>query len=61
MWGLQTTTVPVVMGALGTIKKDMESYSNKISGNINIREPSVFPKVHGLDLDVERENQSQSH
>ena len=22
MWGLKTTTVPVVMGALGTIKKD---------------------------------------
>ena len=38
MWGLKTTTVPVVMGALGTIKKDMESYSNKIPGNINIRE-----------------------
>ena len=26
------------MGALGTIKKDMESYSNKIPGNINIHE-----------------------
>ena len=38
MWGLQTTTVPVVMGALGTIKKDMENYSNKIPGNINIHE-----------------------
>ena len=36
--GLKTTTVPVVMGALGTIKKDMESYSNKIPGNINIHE-----------------------
>ena len=29
-WGLKTTTVPVVMGALGTIKKDMENYTNKI-------------------------------
>ena len=38
MWGLKTTAVPVVMGALGTIKKDMESYSNKIPGNINIHE-----------------------
>ena len=38
MWGLKITTVPVVMGALGTIKKDMESYSNKIPGNINIHE-----------------------
>ena len=36
MWGLKTTTVPVVMGALGTIKKDMENYSNRIPGNINM-------------------------
>ena len=38
MWRLKTTTVPVVMGALGTIKKDMENYSNKIPGNINKHE-----------------------
>ena len=38
MWGLKTTTVLVVMGALGTIKKDMENYTNKIPGNINIHE-----------------------
>ena len=38
MWGLKTTIVPVVMGALGTIKKDMENYTNKIPGNINIHE-----------------------
>ena len=31
--GAQTTTVPVVMGALGTIKKDMENYCNKIPGD----------------------------
>ena len=36
--GLKTTTVPVVMGALGTIKKDVENYSNKILGNINRQE-----------------------
>ena len=36
MWGLKTTTVPVVMRALGTIKKDMGNYNNKIPGNINI-------------------------
>ena len=36
MWGLKTTAVPAVMGALGTIKKDTENYSNKIPGNINI-------------------------
>ena len=37
-WGLKTTTVPVVMGALGTNKKDTENHSNKIPGNINIHE-----------------------
>ena len=36
MWGLKTTTVPVVIGALGTIKKDIENYTNKIPGKINI-------------------------
>ena len=38
MWGLKTTTVPVVMGALDTITKDMENYTYKIPGNINIHE-----------------------
>ena len=38
MWGLKTTTVPVVMGAVCSIKKDIENYMNKIPGNINIRE-----------------------
>ena len=38
MWGLKTTTVPVVMGTLGTIKKDMENYTNEIPDNINIYE-----------------------
>ena len=42
MWGFKTTSVPVVMGALDTIKKDMENYSNKIPGNINIHE---LPKI----------------
>ena len=28
----------MVKGALGTIKKDMENYSNKILGNINIHD-----------------------
>ena len=30
MWRLKTTTVRVAMGALGTIKKDMENYTSKI-------------------------------
>ena len=38
MWGVKTTTVPVVTRVLGTIKKDMENYTNKILGNINIHE-----------------------
>ena len=38
MWRLKTKTVPVVMGALDTIKKDMENYTNKIPGNTNIHE-----------------------
>ena len=29
MWGLKTTTVLVVMGALGTIKKDVETTPTK--------------------------------
>ena len=38
MGGLKTTAVPVVMRALGTTKKDMEKYSNKIPGKINRHE-----------------------
>ena len=33
MWELKTTTVPVVVGALGLIKKDLERHVNKIPGN----------------------------
>jgi len=38
MWELKTTTVRVVMRTLDTIKKGLESYINKIPGNINIHE-----------------------
>ena len=31
-------TIPVVIGALGTIKKDMDKCSNKIPGSISIHE-----------------------
>ena len=73
----------MVVGPLGTIKKDIENYTDKFPGNINIHElqkitllstahllrrvlsikykPSLPPKVHGLDWDVERENHSQFH
>ena len=44
--GAQTTTVPVVMGALGTIKKDMEYYSNKIPGDtFDIHELQILAVV----------------
>ena len=36
MWEVKTTTIPVAMGALGTIKKDIENHTNKIPDNINV-------------------------
>ena len=38
MWGLKTITVPVVMGALGIVKKGIEKHTEKIPGKINITE-----------------------
>ena len=38
MWGTKTTTIPVVIGALGLVKKGLEKYTDKIPGNINIHE-----------------------
>ncbi len=38
MWGMKTTTVPVVIGALGVIKKGTEQFINKIPGNIRLQE-----------------------
>ncbi|XP_020899453.1 uncharacterized protein LOC110238147 [Exaiptasia diaphana] len=38
MWGMKTTTIPVVIGALGLIKKGMEKYVKKIPGNIRVQE-----------------------
>ena len=35
MWGLKTETVPVVIGALGLVKKCLKKYVEKIPGNIN--------------------------
>ena len=31
-------TIPVIIGALGLVKKGMEKYINKIPGNISIQE-----------------------
>ncbi|XP_044182725.1 uncharacterized protein LOC122963360, partial [Acropora millepora] len=38
MWGMRATTIPVVIGALGLIKKGLEKYTKQIQGNIKISE-----------------------
>ena len=38
MWGMNTMTIPVIIGALGLVKKGMEKYINKIPGHISIQE-----------------------
>ena len=38
MWGMKATTIPVVIGALGLIKKGLEKHIKQIPGNINITE-----------------------
>ena len=37
-WGMKTTTVPVIIGAFGLVKKGRGNYIGKISGNIRITE-----------------------
>ena len=37
MWGVKATTIPVVIGALGLIKKGLEKYIQQITGNIKRR------------------------
>ena len=38
MWEMKTTTIPMVIGALGLMRKGLEKYTDKIPGNINIQE-----------------------
>jgi len=38
MWGMKTTTVPVIIGTFGLVKKGTEDYIGKIPGNIRITE-----------------------
>ena len=38
MWGMKATAIPVVIGALGLIKKGLEKYTKQILGNIKISE-----------------------
>ena len=37
-WGMKTTTIPKIIGALGLVKKGIENYTGKIPGNIRITE-----------------------
>ena len=38
MWYLKTTTVPVILGALGMIKKETDKHIYKIPGSPNLYE-----------------------
>ena len=38
MWGMSTETAPLVVGALGVIRKGLEEQTGKILGSINISE-----------------------
>ena len=38
MWQVKTTTVPIVVGALGLIKRGLEKYASQIPGHIRIEE-----------------------
>ena len=49
MWGMKTDTTPVVIGASGLVKKELERYINDIPGNINIFEIqkiAIFGAAH---------------
>ena len=38
MWHLKTKTFPVVIGALGLIKKDTDKFLEQIPGNLRLEE-----------------------
>ena len=38
MWGMKTETIPIVIGALGLIKKGLQKHTEKIPRAININE-----------------------
>ena len=38
MWGMRMETIPVIIGALGAIKKGLETYLGRIPGQISISE-----------------------
>ena len=45
MWGLKTITAPVVMGALGIVKKGIEKHIDKIPGKINRTSKDRPPRI----------------
>ena len=38
MWKMKTKTTPVILGALGIIKKGTQKYFNQIQGNLSLAE-----------------------
>ena len=38
MWKMETKTIPVIVGALGMIKKGTQKYVNEIPGNLSLAE-----------------------
>ena len=36
MWKMKTKTIPVIVGALGMIKKGTQKYVNEIPGNLSL-------------------------
>ena len=41
MWGMRTETIPVIIGALGAIKKELETYLGSIPGQLSPHGDSV--------------------
>lgn len=37
MWRMKTEAVPIVIGALGLVRKGMDNFTNSVPGNINIQ------------------------
>ena len=38
MWKMKAKTIPVIVGALGMIKKGTQKYINEIPGNLSLAE-----------------------
>ena len=46
IWHLKTTTAPVIVGALGMIKKGTDKHTNKIPGCVSLYEIGKF-EIYG--------------